>query len=118
MMQLEFGGRKYEIPAGELAVGSDPAGGIVLAGPGVKPRHAILRASSEDSAVIQRGAPDAETLVNGVRLGANLELYNTFNANTVLTESATYRDASLSGWRIPTSIMPPRFVKLSLQMDF
>jgi len=56
--------------------------------------------------------------VNGVRLGANLELYNTFNANTVLTESATYRDASLNGWRIPTSIMPPRFVKLSLQMDF
>ena len=52
------------------------------------------------------------------RLGANFELYNTFNANTVLTESATYRDASLNGWRIPTRIMPPRFIKLSLQMDF
>ena len=56
--------------------------------------------------------------VEGVRLGASLELYNAFNANTVLTESATYRDASLSGWRVPTGIMPPRFVKLSLQMDF
>ena len=53
-----------------------------------------------------------------LRLGASLELYNTFNANTVLTESATYRDATLSGWRIPTGIMPPRFIKLSLQMDF
>ncbi len=56
--------------------------------------------------------------VQRVRLGASLELYNAFNANTVLTESATYRDASLSGWRIPTGIMPPRFVKFSLQMDF
>jgi hypothetical protein len=56
--------------------------------------------------------------VDKLRLGASLELYNTFNANTVLTESATYRDASLSGWRIPTGIMPPRFIKLSLQMDF
>ena len=56
--------------------------------------------------------------VDRLRIGASLELYNAFNANTVLTESATYRDASLSGWRIPTGIMPPRFVKLSLQMDF
>ena len=56
--------------------------------------------------------------VDRMRLGASFELYNTFNANTVLTESTTYRDASLSGWRIPTSIMPPRFIKLSLQMDF
>lgn len=70
MMQLEFGGRRYEIPAGELAVGSDPAGGIVLSGPGVKPRHAVLRGTGEDSAIIQRGAADADTLVNGVRLGA------------------------------------------------
>jgi len=53
-----------------------------------------------------------------LRLGASFELYNAFNANTVLTESTTYRDASLSGWRIPTGIMPPRFIKLSLQMDF
>lgn len=70
MMQLEFGGRRYEIPAGELAVGSDPAGGVILTGEGVKPRHAVLRGTSEGSAIIQRGSPDAETLVNGVRLGA------------------------------------------------
>jgi hypothetical protein len=56
--------------------------------------------------------------VDQVRLGASFELYNAFNANSVLTESATYRDASLSGWRIPTSVMPPRFLKFSLQMDF
>ena len=70
MMQLEFGGRRYEITAGELAVGSDPSSGIVLGGEGVKARHAVLRGTSEGSAVIQSGAPDADTLVNGVRLGA------------------------------------------------
>jgi hypothetical protein len=56
--------------------------------------------------------------IDRVRLAPSLELYNAFNANTVLTESVTYRDTSLAGWRIPTGIMPPRFVKLSLQMDF
>ena len=51
-------------------------------------------------------------------MGGNFELYNAFNVNTVLTESATYRDATLAGWRVPTSIVPPRFIKLSLQLDF
>jgi hypothetical protein len=53
-----------------------------------------------------------------VRLGANFELYNAFNTNAVLTENATYSNASISGWRVPTSIVPPRFVKFSVQMDF
>jgi hypothetical protein len=52
------------------------------------------------------------------RLGLNLELYNAFNANPVLTENATYRNATLSGWRVPTSILQPRFVKVSVQADF
>jgi pSer/pThr/pTyr-binding forkhead associated (FHA) protein len=70
MMQLEFGGRRYEIPAGELAVGSDPSCDVVLSGEGVRPRHVVLRGTSEGSAVIRRGPGDGETLVNGVRLGA------------------------------------------------
>ena len=56
--------------------------------------------------------------MGGTRLGVNIELYNAFNTNAVLTENATYRDATVSGWRIPTSIVPPRFKKISLQMDF
>ena len=48
----------------------------------------------------------------------NFELYNAFNTNAVLTENATYSNASISGWRVPTSIVPPRFVKFSVQMDF
>jgi hypothetical protein len=53
-----------------------------------------------------------------LRTGVNFELYNIFNSNTVLTENNTYRDATLARWRIPTSIVPPRFIKLSVQMDF
>jgi len=56
--------------------------------------------------------------VQRLRTGVNFEVYNIFNTNSVLTENTTYRDATLAGWRIPTTIMPPRFIKLSLQLDF
>jgi hypothetical protein len=56
--------------------------------------------------------------IQKMRTGVNFEIYNLFNTNAVLTENATYRDASLSGFRIPTSIAPPRFMKFSLQLDF
>jgi hypothetical protein len=56
--------------------------------------------------------------MGGTRLGVNFEVYNVFNANAVLTENATYTNASINGWRVPTSIVPPRFVKFSVQMDF
>jgi len=53
-----------------------------------------------------------------LKTGINFEIYNVFNTNAVLTENTTYRDTSVSGWRIPTSIAPPRFMKFSLQLDF
>ncbi|HUK34627.1 MAG TPA: TonB-dependent receptor [Vicinamibacterales bacterium] len=56
--------------------------------------------------------------VQRLKIGANVELYNVFNTNAVLTENATYRDTTQSGWRIPTSIAPPRLLKFSLQLDF
>ena len=56
--------------------------------------------------------------IQQLRTGVNFEIYNLFNTNAVLTENATYRDATVSGWRIPTSIAPPRFMKFSLQLDF
>jgi hypothetical protein len=52
------------------------------------------------------------------KTGINFEIYNLFNTNAVLTENAVYRDTTLSGWRIPTSIAPPRFMKFSVQFDF
>ena len=56
--------------------------------------------------------------LRNLRTGASVEVYNVFNTNAVLTENAVYRDATASGWRIPTSIAPPRLLKLSLQLDF
>ena len=53
-----------------------------------------------------------------VRNVVSLDLYNMFNANPVLAENTAYRNATITGWRIPTSILPARFVKVSLQMDF
>jgi hypothetical protein len=56
--------------------------------------------------------------VDRTRIGVNLEVYNVFNSNAVLTESATYLNSSIAGWRIPQTIIPPRFVKISAQIDF
>jgi hypothetical protein len=56
--------------------------------------------------------------VNRTRIGANFELYNTFNSNTVLTEGTTYVSSALNGWRVPQTILTSRFFKLSMQLDF
>jgi len=53
-----------------------------------------------------------------VRTVLSVDVYNAFNVNPVLTENAAYRDTSPSGWRIPTSILPARFVKFGAQVDF
>jgi len=56
--------------------------------------------------------------VNRVRTVISFDLYNALNGNPVLTENATYRDTTVSGWRIPTSILPARFAKFGVQVDF
>ena len=56
MMQLEFGGRRFDIPAGELTVGTDASSGLMLAGEGILARHAVLRATTEGSAIVSRVA--------------------------------------------------------------
>ncbi len=53
-----------------------------------------------------------------VRNVVGIDLYNALNANPVLAESAAYRNATITGWRIPTSIQPARFAKISVQVDF
>ncbi len=53
-----------------------------------------------------------------VRTVISFDLYNAFNGNPVLTENAAYRDSTISGWRIPTSILPARFAKFGVQVDF
>ena len=48
----------------------------------------------------------------------SLDLYNTLNSSAVIGENTTYVNATPTGWRIPTSIVPARFAKFSLQLDF
>ena len=38
------------------------------------------------------------------RTSVNFDLYNAFNASTVLAENATYSGAALNQWRVPTTV--------------
>ena len=71
MMHLEFGCARIPVPAGETIIGSAPGCAIVLEGEGVQPRHAVLQGTPQGAAAIRAGEPDAELLVNGIRLGAD-----------------------------------------------
>jgi hypothetical protein len=53
-----------------------------------------------------------------VRAVVSLDVYNALNVNPVLAENAAYRDTSLAGWRVPTSILPARFAKIGMQIEF
>lgn len=47
------------------------------------------------------------------RTSLNLNIFNLFNGNAVLTENSNY-----AVWRAPQSILQPRFAKVSVQFDF
>ena len=70
MALLELGARKFTLPQGEVLLGADPQCAIPLSGPGVLPRHAKLKGLSDGQVVISKAVPEAEVLINGVRLGA------------------------------------------------
>lgn len=70
-MQLEFGGRRYPVAAGEVVIGSGSDSTLVLAAPGVLPRHAVIRPLGSGMAVVVPASPGAEVLVNGARLGSD-----------------------------------------------
>ena len=71
MMQLQVGGRRHPIAAGETVVGSGADCGLSLSDDGVQPRHAVVLGGADGAAAIRRADPSAEILVNGVRLGAD-----------------------------------------------
>jgi len=52
------------------------------------------------------------------RTTLNFDLYNAFNADTVLAENSTYAGPALDQWRVPTTIVTARFAKFSVQLDF
>ena len=68
MLELEFGGQRYPIPAGESFVGSDPTAAVFLSE--VQPRHVLIQGSSDGAASVRPGSAEAEVLLNGVKLGA------------------------------------------------
>ncbi|OLD12369.1 MAG: hypothetical protein AUJ01_16345 [Acidobacteria bacterium 13_1_40CM_3_65_5] len=53
-----------------MLLGSDPGSAIPLTAPGVLPRHAKLKSLPDGQVVITKAVPEAEVLINGVRLGA------------------------------------------------
>lgn len=69
MSMLELGGKRFTIPMGEVALGSDPSCAISLTGPGLLGRHALLQGQPDGQVVIRKASPDAEVMINGVRLG-------------------------------------------------
>lgn len=71
MIQLELGGRRWSLAAGETIIGSAPAAAVCLEAPGVLPSHAVLRVLPDGHAAIRLASPEALVLVNGVRLGAD-----------------------------------------------
>src|SRR5213594_3069539 len=70
MALLEMGGQRFTLPQGEVVLGADPGSVIPLAFPGVLPRHAKLKSLPDGQVVISKAVPEAEVLINGVRLGA------------------------------------------------
>ena len=70
MIQLEFGGRRWPLAAGETVLGSSPGAAVRLEGAGVLDSHALVQATSSGAA-IRRADPGAVVAVNGVRLGAD-----------------------------------------------
>jgi pSer/pThr/pTyr-binding forkhead associated (FHA) protein len=70
MALLEMGGKRFTLPQGDVILGADPSCAIPLAVPGVLPRHAKLKGLPDGQVVITKAVPEAEVLINGVRLGA------------------------------------------------
>jgi len=71
MMHLEIGGVRVPVAAGETIIGSAPGCAILLEGEGVQPQHAVVQGTTQGAVAIRSATPDAELLVNGVRLGAD-----------------------------------------------
>ena len=68
-MQLEYGGQRVTIAAGDLIIGSAPEATVRLAGPTVLPRHALVRLAQPGQAVIQPATAEAVVRVNGTPVG-------------------------------------------------
>ncbi len=69
MPYLEIRGQRHPIGVGEVAVGCDKASQVVLGGEDLHSKCAMLQCSRDGEVAIKRADPDADILINGVRLG-------------------------------------------------
>jgi hypothetical protein len=53
-----------------------------------------------------------------MRANIGVDVYNLLNANTGQTYNNTYSVATPDRWGTPTLIMPARFAKVGVQLDF
>ena len=70
-MELEFGGRRYAVAAGDFVIGNGPGAALFIDAGGVRPRHVVVRLGGPGRVVVAPGETGAEILVNGVRLGSD-----------------------------------------------
>jgi pSer/pThr/pTyr-binding forkhead associated (FHA) protein len=70
MALLEWGGKRVPIAGADVVLGSDPGSVVQLPGSGVLPQHAVVRTTPDGQVVIRKAVPEAEVVINGVRLGA------------------------------------------------
>jgi len=57
-------------------------------------------------------------LPRGVRLAANVDVFNALNGHAVLTEQASYSLTNAALWRSPQLVQQARLVKLTFVMNF
>ncbi len=69
MSYLEIDGRRHPIPLGDVALGCDSENRVTIGEESIQLRGAILQGTPDGQVVIRRATPEAEILINGVRLG-------------------------------------------------
>ena len=52
------------------------------------------------------------------RLDLNVDLFNAFNSDAVLSEQAAYSGTNGGAWLLPTSVLQGRIVKFGVRLDF
>jgi hypothetical protein len=100
MIQLELGGQRWPLAAGETIIGSAPAAAVRLEAPGVLPSHAVLRVVPDGHAAIRLASPEA--LRAGQRRPARLtrsRCSTVTRSRSAARNSSRWRSASPAGPR-------------------
>jgi pSer/pThr/pTyr-binding forkhead associated (FHA) protein len=69
MAFIEYAGKRYPVPPGDMLVGSGADCQVRLEGPGIRARHAALTAAKDQSVTLRRLDETGIVEINGVALG-------------------------------------------------